>query len=728
MATPTKNPVPSSAKNDQLFNAEKIDQVVNSDDLQYSDRFGKKRYTFTGLYNIIQNWMSSLNDTTGAGNVKTRSGLSVQAELTGLGSVDEIRALEPVYKNQKVRVWKLSDSGTVINQDIYFDDSDTTTADDGYSVFVTPLGARWKVDVSRGISVEWGGLLADGSNLGTCINKIVTGELAKLISKNGVYTDIVTQINISSASKPRMIRQYILDQPVYLPSFFCIKAFSYTVIRYLNTTTPAFTINNQYPGLTSDMGSYINMQGSKIFSCDSGMIRLVGPGATTSQSSGICFGNLAAGSAILDVRDTMISDIHVRGFKIGFEPHAFDTYICSFERMHLVGNYWNIGTTAIDKSNSGEKIIFRDCTIANSVSHNIYWNMVGWNMTFDNCSIDYAGGCALYLDNGGRANYFRFTNGTFIEGFATYLIQQAAMSTTWTQDKNFIIFDNSFVNAATTAQVGWHPRRQIIKAPYDNNCIIFNNTPIKWPSAPSEPYLAIYGITDDTVKYNKGIYRCPVSPYEQPLLNYAASLNNGVTKFSGTAGVAVTKDAATNFTFSKTSGVTAVYGAADSDGLIPVILTFASTTDTVEISNNDLFFQIPHYGEINGGMSIMMSNITSGTLALLMKLYLYGNRTYTSTYNATGPTVTTKGDFALLSSYSSESYDVTSLLSVPDTPLTTSKYVGVQVTKQHTYSDPSNAIVVRPSLILSGIVGTISIKLPVYWMTEGLNTPLALTR
>lgn len=84
MTLPTQNPVPSSAKNDQLFNAEKIDQVVNSDDLQYTDRFGKKRFTFSGLYDIIQKWINSLKGSAGASNIGTSDGTSVQDQLDSI--------------------------------------------------------------------------------------------------------------------------------------------------------------------------------------------------------------------------------------------------------------------------------------------------------------------------------------------------------------------------------------------------------------------------------------------------------------------------------------------------------------------------------------------------------------------------------------------------------------------------------------------------------------------
>ena len=81
MTLPTQNPIPSSLKNDQLFNAEKIDQVVNSDDLQYTDRFGKKRFTFSGLYNVIQTWLTGLGGTTGASGIGIKQGGTVQQAI-----------------------------------------------------------------------------------------------------------------------------------------------------------------------------------------------------------------------------------------------------------------------------------------------------------------------------------------------------------------------------------------------------------------------------------------------------------------------------------------------------------------------------------------------------------------------------------------------------------------------------------------------------------------------
>lgn len=53
MTTPSTTPVPSKLSQDLLFNAEKIDESVNSSAASYFDRFGKERLTLTGAVNSI---------------------------------------------------------------------------------------------------------------------------------------------------------------------------------------------------------------------------------------------------------------------------------------------------------------------------------------------------------------------------------------------------------------------------------------------------------------------------------------------------------------------------------------------------------------------------------------------------------------------------------------------------------------------------------------------------
>lgn len=78
MTTPTQNEIPSSTAIDVRYNAEKLDEVVNSDNETYSDRFGNSRFTLKGLTVQVSNFFSSLTSSLGAGNIGLKQGGVVQ--------------------------------------------------------------------------------------------------------------------------------------------------------------------------------------------------------------------------------------------------------------------------------------------------------------------------------------------------------------------------------------------------------------------------------------------------------------------------------------------------------------------------------------------------------------------------------------------------------------------------------------------------------------------------
>lgn len=78
MTTPTQNNIPSSTAIDARFNAEKLDEIVNSDNETYADRFGVNRFTLKGLAIAVQSFLSSLGTNQGAGLIGTNSGQTVQ--------------------------------------------------------------------------------------------------------------------------------------------------------------------------------------------------------------------------------------------------------------------------------------------------------------------------------------------------------------------------------------------------------------------------------------------------------------------------------------------------------------------------------------------------------------------------------------------------------------------------------------------------------------------------
>lgn len=72
MTTPTQNNIPSSTAIDVRFNAEKLDEIVNSDNETYDDRFGNKRSTLVGILNMAQVWLDSFTGETGSEGIGYR--------------------------------------------------------------------------------------------------------------------------------------------------------------------------------------------------------------------------------------------------------------------------------------------------------------------------------------------------------------------------------------------------------------------------------------------------------------------------------------------------------------------------------------------------------------------------------------------------------------------------------------------------------------------------------
>lgn len=73
MTIPTANPVPSQAPVDLLFNAEKIDEFMNSDDEEYIDRFGRTKRTRSALESEYPNAQANADAAAESANVAAAS-------------------------------------------------------------------------------------------------------------------------------------------------------------------------------------------------------------------------------------------------------------------------------------------------------------------------------------------------------------------------------------------------------------------------------------------------------------------------------------------------------------------------------------------------------------------------------------------------------------------------------------------------------------------------------
>ena len=106
--------------------------------------------------------------------------------------LDDFYGISSNSTEHVINLQRLIKNGPLINTQLLYDKDDSISSDDGYSVFVSHDNSRWKADVSNGIDVRLAGLLQDGSNLGSCVNKIVTGEIAKIKAGKSLFECITT--------------------------------------------------------------------------------------------------------------------------------------------------------------------------------------------------------------------------------------------------------------------------------------------------------------------------------------------------------------------------------------------------------------------------------------------------------------------------------------------------------------------------------------------------------
>lgn len=770
LPTPTKAPVPSTDIRNAVFAGAKLDEEATSHDDYYVDRLGVARLTNAGrnsqfdaaqqdkearFYTFIQSsgyqvigdyvdgplTVTEYNQLIRYNNELWKLTAATDLPYTTAGTTDEtwnasdslhfvsvgdaalrqnlgssdgekligkcphvgaLRSIEPSYSDQTITLLRVIPGGPVVNLQLSYDADDTTSADDGYSVFVTPGGARWKVDTSEGIDVRWAGLNLAGTNLGSCLNKIVQGELAKIIAADD-YMAGVTNIRIKAKNHPKHNKKFVLEETVTLPGFFSIQATDFMTVSVLSDID-GWVITNNIPELIPSVTDFVNQQGTAVVDALSGRIETVGLGVSVSTHSGVKFGNTSGGSDVLDLRDTVLKNINVRGFDKGLHLFGLDTYINTVEYCNISGNNYNIYANG-DKTNGGEKILFRSCVIANAAKSNVFWNTPLTDVTFDNTSIDYAQEHVFHFGELGRGNQIRLTNGTHVEGFGGMFIQSELSSIPSVSKGYFHVDASCRIDCAGVSQSAWAPRRQIIVDP-NSNINIDIKCPIVFHGF-SEPHVSLTGYQDNTGRFTRLSYECAASLYEECLSSYAHTLNSGLYLFSGTPGAiinSVDADAGTGFSFTKSDpAVIIAYSEVDSDGLQSISITTTSASQTVEIFNKNLFAAIPFMARLYSAISVNIAGVTSGDVLISSRIASYLSDKTTGLATQTGTPSGIVGQW-----------------NVPGTPLTMADYLGVQTFIENGYRSQSSHLS-RPSIQLTGWVGTIKIKLPAFWVQRGFG-------
>ncbi len=615
-----------------------------------------------------------------------------------------MRAVEPTYAGQSITLRHAVSGGHEINCSLWYDADDLTTADDGYSIFVTAGGARWKADVSRGIDVRLAGLLADNSNLGTVLNAVINGEVNK-IKAAGTIKGAITNIFIPASRKT-----YTVDTSVFIPSFMCLNTDGYVYMNYPSATGSAFSINNASLDISSGgmSSNPADVQGCKIFNANGGRFILTGPGGNASTGTGLYVGD--PNTSVFAVRDLMICDLTIIGFKYGIQITARNNFINTFYGIISMLNQYGVYVSGGQALNAGEKMIFEKCTIGNnSVAH--FWFQAPMWHYINNCSLDYTSADVFLVGNLSQVSRILIQGG-HVEGVPGYLVNCPAAP--GIPVKVQLRDTQLYMNGANNSM------RQLIHAPGGGCAVSFEEC--DWTFTEyfeNSPYISLSGYNDGTEANN----RCVITNKNPRVTGLRSSqilprYNNGLMgwrfNFVGTEGASVLNltDANTKITVSSSNtDVSAKYGAATSDGARTIEITTAAATDVVEL------LLTPYYPAKArpawcGGASVNIAGVTAGECDMYLVARTYEEPTLS--FNSGTSTITTNR--ATVTNYISDVINVSEIFSKAGTPLTAADYVGVwQSVSQAQYADSC-----RLALRFTGFVGTVKVKLPVFWQSSVL--------
>ncbi|HBT9723754.1 TPA: hypothetical protein MCN62_004428 [Klebsiella pneumoniae] len=677
--------------------------------------YGKYRLVWTGDFPKTVPAGSTPIETGGTGSgawaytsdAVIRQSLGADDGMKLLGrcrSLSSLRATEPTETNQAIILRRAVQDGHDINVTLWYDAEDTETPDDGYSVFVTGKGARWKADISRGIDIRLAGLLADNSNLGSVLNTIFSGEIER-VKAAGTIKGAITSVFIPASRRP-----YTIDEPVFIPSFMCLSTDGYVYMNYPSATGSAFSINNASLDISSGgmSSNPADVQGCKIFNANGGRFILTGPGGNVSTGTGLYVGD--PNTSVFAVRDLMICDLTIIGFKYGIQITARNNFINTFYGIISMLNQYGVYVSGGQALNAGEKMIFEKCTIGNnSVAH--FWFQAPMWHYINNCSLDYTSADVFLVGNLSQVSRILIQGG-HVEGVPGYLVNCPAAPgiPVKVQFRDTQLYMNGANNSM----------RQLIHAPGGGCAVSFEEC--DWTFTEyfeSSQYISLSGYSDGTEANN----RCVITNKSPRVTGLRSSqilprYNNGLMgwrfNFVGTEGASILNltDANTKITVSSANtGASAKYGAATSDGARTIEITAAAATDVVEL------LLTPYYPAKSrpawcGGASVNIAGVTAGECDMYLVARTYEEPTLS--FNSTTSVITTNR--AVVTNYVSDVINVSEIFSKDGTPLTAADYVGVwQSVSQAQYADSC-----RLALRFTGFVGTVKVKLPVFWQASVL--------
>ncbi|MHB5754838.1 hypothetical protein ACYCAP_18000 [Klebsiella pneumoniae] len=373
---------------------------------------GSLPHTITGASPSLDdngNWFNLGNDVSLRANLGSSEGFSLVGKCPNIST---LRAIEPSYNGQSIILERAATGAATVNAILTHDPTDTTSPDDGISIFVTPGGARWKADISQGYDLRLAGLLVDGSNFSPVLKKARDAIINKVVA-NGRVNNIASIIKIVPTN---FICEFKITEKVDLPPFISCGTIGgpyFEAGDFLDDYS--FRISNQdFPQLTKAMyqaetswkgatSKYWNQAvGNKpFFAMDGQRMTLRGPGYALDSSGnptiktvGIVFGNDVP--CELDVRNLMICDMKITGFHTSHRWGTYYTFMCGFRDCYFSRCY-NGMEVPESFYNFGEDMQYQHCVFGN-IENDAFWIKGGGEFTLDGgTDVDFVGRHMLHI-------------------------------------------------------------------------------------------------------------------------------------------------------------------------------------------------------------------------------------------------------------------------------------------------------------------------------------------
>ncbi|MFW8971468.1 hypothetical protein [Klebsiella sp. R19] len=632
-------------------------------------------------------------------------------------NVASLRLIEPTFSGQTIILERSVSNGPVINALITYDAEDSITEDNDFSVFVTDGGARWKADVSEGYNVFLAGFSPSENNLAQCIHKINAWIVAKAIAASRI-NDRKATILIPGLIDSGGATVYTMTEDVH----FCAALVELVPLTlqfwdFSSSFDVPILCSNEFEGLRGGMGNSYNGgaadQGG--FAINPRSFLYIKGGGEDYTPHGVILGNRTRrpdGSAYLNVRDTVIRNVRVFNCGDGLTFGNYDTYMVGFENCNAYANTRGLSQPTATALNAGERWWLNNCVLSNSTEDNIYINSNGPAIYFDNVSNDYARRDAFRFGPN-AAGSFLFTNSHF-EGYDEKLINQPVKEGSGGQCRFLMI--GGLTDSRRTGVTYRGIRDVIYGATYRGVIAEFRDVDMgagpagymcnskygSWTGAENPAVVIIQHKNSDTYKWLPG--------YGYGVGKYAL---NSVYKFTGTSGVSLPTTKATasaasayHWTFTQ-GGATAVFGDADTDGLIPVKIRMTSTTDVLYLYQATEI-QFPRNTNYLSAMCAIKCKNAVGEVKVQAALRPLSNPTITVSGSVVTQTETVRG------SVLGDEIDVlNTILTKSYISLTKDDFVSTPPLKVPNYflgSVTSNA-----GFKIYGFTGEIELELPVYW-------------